>query len=98
MERWVGLDWDMRRECLENARYDEVIRANFDKVFPVEPGCMDVVVNNHVMKHLPCPGSTMAEISRVLRVGGIFLEGSPTMPHWLASLRESWLRRKLRLG
>ena len=38
MERWVGLDWDMRRECLENARYDEVIRANFDKVFPVEPG------------------------------------------------------------
>lgn len=98
VERWVGLDWDVRRECLENARYDEVIRANFDEVFPVESGCMDVVVNNHVMEHLPRPGSTMAEISRVLRVGGIFLGGSPTMPHWLASLRESWLRRKLRLG
>ena len=67
VERWVGLDWDVRRECLENARYDEVIRANFDEVFPVESGCMDVVVNNHVMEHLPRPGSTMAEISREQR-------------------------------
>ena len=41
VERWVGLDWDVRRECLENARYDEVIRANFDEVFPVESGCME---------------------------------------------------------
>lgn len=98
VERWVGVDWDVRTECLENARYDEVIRANFDEPLPIESGTMDVVVNNHVMEHLPRPGSTMAEMSRVLRSGGIFLGGSPTMPDWLARLRERWLRRKLRLG
>jgi SAM-dependent methyltransferase len=96
--RWVGLDWDVRQECLNNARYDEVIRANFDEPLPIATGYMDVVVNNHVMEHLPRPGSTMAEMSRVLREGGIFLGGSPTMPNLFARLRERWLRRKLRLG
>ena len=98
VERWVGLDWDVRRECLEHAGYDEVLRANFDEPLPVPSGTFDVVVNNHVMEHLPRPGSTMAEMSRALRMGGIFLGGSPTMPSWLAGLREWWLRRKLRLG
>lgn len=98
VESWIGLDWDVRSECLEYAGYDEVIRANFDEPLPVASGTMDVVVSNHVMEHLPRPGSTMAEMSRVLRMGGIFLGGSPTMPSWLARLREGWLRRKLRLG
>lgn len=98
VERWVGLDWDVRKECLENARYDEVIRANFDEPLPIESRSMDVVVNNHVMEHLPRPGSTMAEMSRVLRLGGIFLGGSPTMPEWLARLREGWFRRRLSRG
>lgn len=98
VERWVGLDWDVRQECLENARYDEVIRANFDEPLPIETRSVDVVVNNHVLEHLPRPASTLAEMSRVLRLGGIFLGGSPTMPHWLSRLRERWLRRKLRLG
>ena len=98
VENWVGLDWDVRRECLEHAGYDEVLRANFDEPLPVASGTFDVVVNNHVMEHLPRPGSTMAEMSRALRLGGIFLGGSPTMPAWLAGLREWWLRRKLRLG
>lgn len=98
VERWVGLDWDVRKECLENARYDEVIRANFDEPLPIESRSMDVVVNNHVMEHLPRPGSTMAEMSRVLRMGGIFLGGSPTMPDWLAKIREGWFRRRLSRG
>lgn len=98
VESWVGLDWDVRSECLEHAGYDEVLQANFDEPLPVASGTFDVVVNNHVMEHLPRPGSTMAEMSRALRMGGIFLGGSPTMPAWLAGLREWWLRRKLRLG
>lgn len=98
VESWVGLDWDVRRECLEHAGYDEVLQANFDEPLPVASGTFDVVVNNHVMEHLPRPGSTMAEMSRALCMGGIFLGGSPTMPAWLAGLREWWLRRQLRLG
>jgi 2-polyprenyl-3-methyl-5-hydroxy-6-metoxy-1,4-benzoquinol methylase len=61
--RWVGLDWDLRQECIDNARYDEVIRANFDEPLSFATGSMDVVVSNHVMEHLPRPGSTMAEMS-----------------------------------
>lgn len=98
VETWVGLDWDVRHECVKHAGYDEVLQANFDEPLPVPSGTFDVVVSNHVMEHLPRPGSTMAEVSRTLRMGGIFLGGSPTMPSWLASLREWWLRRQLRLG
>ena len=98
VERWIGLDWNPQREATEQARYDEVHQANFDETLPLPSGVADAVVSLHVFEHLPRPGSTMAEVSRLLKPGGVFLGGAPTMPHWLASWRESYFRKRLKQG
>lgn len=98
VDRWIGLDWNPRDEVHKLAGYDEVHHANFDETLPLPSGLADAVVSLHVFEHLPRPGATIAEISRLLKPGGIFLGGSPTMPHWLARLRESYFRRRLHQG
>lgn len=98
VERWIGLDWNIQQEVKEQARYDEVHQANFDEPLPVPSAVADAVVSLHVFEHLPRPGSTMSEVSRLLKPGGVFLGGAPTMPHWLARLRESYFRQRLKRG
>jgi SAM-dependent methyltransferase len=96
--RWVGLDWNPPAEVRKLAAYDEVHHANFDEPLPLPSASADAVVSLHVFEHLPRPGSTMAEISRLLKPGGIFLGGAPTMPGPFARLRETYFRRKLQAG
>ena len=98
VDRWIGLDWNPQSEVRKLAAYDEVHHANFDEPLPLPGATADAVVSLHVFEHLPRPGSTMAEISRLLKPGGIFLGGAPTMPGPMARLRESYFRRKLRAG
>lgn len=95
--RWIGLDWNPRDDA-RKAGYDEVLHANFDEALPVVSGEADAVVSLHVFEHLPRPGATMTEVARLLRPGGIFLGGAPTMPDWLARLREGYFRKKLAAG
>lgn len=92
--KWTGLDWNPRDDA-RKAGYDEVLHANFDEALPVASGEADAVVSLHVFEHLPRPGATMTEVARLLRPGGIFLGGAPTMPDWLARLREKYFRKKL---
>jgi SAM-dependent methyltransferase len=95
---WTGLDWNVQAEVTRLAGYHEVHNANFDEPLPLGSGVADAVVSLHVFEHLPRPGITMAEVGRVLRPGGIFLAGAPTMPHWLARLRERYFRRRFQEG
>lgn len=96
--RWIGLDWNPREEARKVAGYDELIHANFDEPLPLESRSADAVVSLHVFEHLPRPGATLAEVSRLLREGGVFLGGAPTMPGFLAKIREWYFRRQLRQG
>lgn len=98
VDRWVGLDWNPQGEVTKLARYDEVHHANFDEPLPLANGIADAVVSLHVFEHLPRPGATMAEVSRLLKPSGIFLGGAPTMPNWLARLRERYFRKQLHAG
>ncbi|TLD72454.1 class I SAM-dependent methyltransferase [Phragmitibacter flavus] len=98
VERWTGLDWNPQPEVTQLAQYDEVKHANFDEHLPLPTATADAVVSLHVFEHLLRPGSTMSEISRLLKPGGIFLGGAPTMPHWIATLREKHFRRLLQQG
>ncbi|MBA3850104.1 MAG: hypothetical protein C0502_08920 [Opitutus sp.] len=98
VSRWIGLDWKPNREASDLLRYDQVLQANFDETLPVEAGSADAVVSLHVFEHLPRPGATMAEVARILKPGGIFLGGAPTMPDWLARLRVGYFRRQQRQG
>lgn len=98
VECWTGLDWNPRLAVLRRAGYDRVLTANADETLPLTAGCADAVVSLHVFEHLPRPGATIAEVSRILRPGGIFLGGAPTMPGWLASFRERYFRWRLGRG
>jgi len=98
VERWIGLDWNPRPEVRELAGYDEVRHANFDEPLPLPAAAVDAVVSLHVFEHLPRPGATMTEVARILKPGGIFLGGTPTMPDWIARMRERYFRKSLREG
>lgn len=98
VSRWIGLDWKPNPEATELMRYDQVLQANFDETLPVEAGTADAVVSLHVFEHLPRPGATMAEVARILKPGGVFLGGAPTMPDWIARRREDYFRRRHRQG
>jgi SAM-dependent methyltransferase len=98
VERWIGLDWNPQPEVTDLAKYDEVHHANFDDRLPLAGGIADVVVSLHVFEHLPRPGATMGEISRLLKPDGLFLGGAPTMPQWLATLRERHFRKRWQQG
>ena len=95
---WTGVDWHPRPEAREVAGYDELLHANADAGLPLPAQMADALVSLHVFEHLPRPGATLAEVSRVLKPGGIFLGGAPTMPGVLARWRERYLRRRLRRG
>jgi SAM-dependent methyltransferase len=98
VERWIGIDWVVQPEINRLANYDEVHAASFDGRLPKEDAVADAVVSLHVFEHLPRPGWTMAEVSRMLKPGGIFLGAAPTMPDWVAKLRERYFRRRLAAG
>ena len=98
VDRWIGIDWVVQKEMTQLAQYDEIHEASFDGPLPLADAVADAVVSLHVFEHLPRPGCTMAEVSRMLKPGGIFLGGAPTMPHWLAKLRERYFRRRLEDG
>lgn len=95
---WTGLDWNPRSEAVSVAGYDVVHQANFDVTLPLPDTCADVVISSHVFEHLPRPGFTIAEVSRLLKPGGIFLGTAPTLPQWIARLREKWYRKELAAG
>ncbi len=96
VSRWIGMDWNPKIKYLSN--YDQIVDANFDVTFPLEKEVADVVVSLHVFEHLPRPGYTMAEVSRILKPNGIFFGGAPTMPGWIASWREKFFRKQLAEG
>lgn len=98
VSHWIGVDWNPRSEARTSAGYDEVHHANFDEQLPLESRNADAVVSLHVFEHLPRPGATLAEVSRLLKPGGIFLGGAPTMPGFLARWREKYFRRLLIQG
>jgi len=51
----------------------------------------DAVVLWHVLEHVACPQSTIAEVARILRPGGVFLCGVPNFGSWEARLaRDKW--------
>jgi ubiquinone/menaquinone biosynthesis C-methylase UbiE len=70
---WYGLD--ASRDMLEKAR-EKIVGASFvDGVaenMPFEPNKFDFIVNNYAFHHFTQKAEALDEITRVLKVGGIF--------------------------
>lgn len=96
--RWTGLDWRVNAGSLEAAGYTKMHDCDFDQPLPLADHSADVVIFLHVIEHLPRPEHTLAEITRVLRPGGVLLAGSPIAPKWIAQPREQLFKRQLQAG
>jgi SAM-dependent methyltransferase len=66
--RVVGLDVDPAVQ--HNPSLDEALVYDGQEPFPLADGSVDLVVSDFTFEHLDEPGSTAAEIDRVLRPGG----------------------------
>jgi SAM-dependent methyltransferase len=95
---WIGLDMDIHRPGVELAKYDRRIEADFDEGLPLEDGLADIAICSHVLEHLPRPEFTMGEIRRILKPNGLLLVGVPTLPKFMAKLREKQFARQLANG
>ena len=49
---------------------------------------VDILVNSHVLEHLPRPEFAVSEFYRVLRPGGLLILGLPVRPKFIAKIRE----------
>ncbi|HKP71198.1 MAG TPA: class I SAM-dependent methyltransferase [Pyrinomonadaceae bacterium] len=95
---WIGLDMDINRPGVELANYDRRIEADFDEGLPVDNELADIAICSHVLEHLPRPEFTMREIQRILKPGGLLLVGVPTLPKFMAKLREKQFAKQLANG
>lgn len=96
--KWFGLDIDTNREGIELAKYDELIRCDFDEGLALPDASVDIAICSHVLEHLPRPEFTMGEIARILKPGGLLLLGVPTAPKFIAHFREVVFAKQLKAG
>lgn len=96
--RWIGLDIDTNREGIDLAKYDELIRCDFDEGLPLPNESVDIAICSHVLEHLPRPEFTLKEIARILKPGGMLLVGVPVAPRFVAYFREKQFEKELKSG
>ena len=96
--RWVGLDWKLNAESLQDQGYAEVHQSDFDKPLPLADGSGDIAVSLHVFEHLPRPDFSLAEIRRVLKPGGLVIIGTPILPLPAAIIRNRQFKEMHRTG
>lgn len=94
--KWIGLDWKINAELLQQHGYDDFYDCNFAQPLPLPDESVDLIIFLHVIEHLTRPDFTMSELSRILRPGGLILAGSPVAPKWIALKRESQHQKNLK--
>lgn len=95
---WIGLDIDIAREGIELARYDQLVKCDFDEGLALPDGVADIAICSHVLEHLPRPEFTMSEIARIMKPGGLLLVGVPVAPRLFAKIRERQFEKQLADG
>jgi len=70
----------------------EVIEADLNGVLPFDDRSFDVVVSNQVIEHLADTDVFVAEICRLLRLGGLAVTSTENLASWhnIASLMLGW--------
>lgn len=63
------------------------VRTGFLEDACYKSGSFDLITINHVLEHVPNPGGTLAEISRLLKPDGVLVVGVPNIGSIMAGLR-----------
>jgi SAM-dependent methyltransferase len=95
---WTAFDCKLDDPRLPRAAYDEVVGGDLERGLPFGDAVFDAIVSLHVFEHLKSPEAVLRDYARVLRPGGVVLLGFPTMPGWLAPIREAQHRRGMAAG
>jgi SAM-dependent methyltransferase len=81
--RIVGVDLDPA--IWENPLLDERHLAPIDNL-PLSGASVDLVYSRYVMEHVENPKAVFAEVSRVLRPGGVFIVLTPNLRHYVSAI------------
>lgn len=89
----TSVDLHDERQVTKGYRFEQVT----DERLPFPDASFDIVVNNHVIEHIPNQQGQLDEIARVLRPGGLMYLATPNKfgpmdPHYKLPLI-SWLPR-----
>lgn len=82
----IGLDWAEGSLRRSRARGLTVLRSSLDAGLPFAAGCFDVVIMSEVIEHLVDPDLALAEVLRILTVGGTLLLSTPNLAAWFNRL------------
>ena len=78
--------------------YDELHACNLEDSIPLPDDTADVLVCLHIFEHLSKTETTLAELARVVKPGGVLLIGTPVLPRLLAAVRQRQFRREIVAG
>lgn len=86
--RFHGIELDPRRlaDVHGGSRW-RLKQGDVEKGLPYGDECFDVVVCEQVLEHLKAPGRAVAEMTRVLRPGGLLVAGVPIFPPGAVQIR-----------
>jgi len=95
---WIGLDRNVANQYVVAAGYDELHECNLEQTIPLPDDSADIIVCSHILEHMRNPETTLSEVIRVLKPGGVLLVGSPVMPKPVAAYYQRRYNRELRAG
>ena len=75
---------DIDIAALEYARASfglDTIQVNLNERLPFDDNSFDVVIMGEVLEHLPYMNISLSEVSRILKVGGLFVGSVPLAYH-----------------
>jgi SAM-dependent methyltransferase len=81
--RVIGVDLDPA--IWKNPLLGERHLASIDQL-PLADASVDIVYSRYVMEHVEDPASVFAEVSRVLRPGGVFIVLTPNLWHYVSAI------------
>ncbi|MBL8514589.1 MAG: class I SAM-dependent methyltransferase [Betaproteobacteria bacterium] len=96
---WDAADVSPQTEALRRAGYARCASLDLENAQALDAfasthaGQYDVLIVLHLLEHLADPHAVFKVLVRVVRPGGIALGGYPSLPDWLAPLRERQLKR-----
>lgn len=85
---WEAVDCLIRREILEKAGYNQFYQVDLESPEFKLVKQYDTVILLHVLEHLFKPEELISKLMPHLKPGGVMIGGFPSVPHFMACLRE----------